>query len=184
MLKFQFNEKKAIAALLYILEKVGKADFHKIFKLIYFAEQKHLAEFGRPITGDNYIAMRYGPVPSIVYDILEAVKKDYGYCIDPAKFNAFFVIEAVGKIYFVEGKVKANLDFLSQSELVCLSRSIEENKDLNFDALTRKSHDFAWENTSGDQEMSMLDIAYAVGANDEMLKYIILLSENENMVLA
>jgi len=169
---------------LYILLKVGKADFHKIFKILYFAEQKHLAEYGRPITGDNYIAMQFGPVPSTIYDILGVVKKNYGYFIKPEKFNNYFSIETIEKIHFVEPKMKPTMEYLSKSEVSCLDYSINENKELTFDQLTLKSHDYAWKSTSGDQEMSLLDIAFAGGANDEMLKYIALLSENENFELA
>jgi len=41
---------------------VQRKDFHKIFKIIYFADRQHLADWGRPITGDTYIAMEAGPV--------------------------------------------------------------------------------------------------------------------------
>ncbi len=33
-----------------------------------------MSECGRSITGDNYIAMNYGPVPSYIEDIFKAVR--------------------------------------------------------------------------------------------------------------
>ena len=49
---------------------------HKLCKILYFADQRHLSLYGRSITGDTYIAMQYGPVPSNVDDILKAVRGD------------------------------------------------------------------------------------------------------------
>lgn len=77
MVHFKFNRDKAIATVLFIAEKLIKrygkngADLHKIFKILYFADQKHLAKYGRPIVGDFYVAMREGGVPSKIYDSYE-----------------------------------------------------------------------------------------------------------------
>lgn len=34
-----------------------RKDFHKIFKIIYYAERQHLADWGKPITGDTYSSL-------------------------------------------------------------------------------------------------------------------------------
>jgi Protein of unknown function (DUF4065) len=183
MIRFQFNEDKAINSCLYILSKIGKTDFHKVFKILYFAERKHLSEYGRPITGDIFYAMRFGPVPSAIYDILKAIRDNYGYSIDPQKFNKYFSVESVGGLYFVANIQNPCGDCLSESEIECLNFSIEDNKALDFDQLKIKSHDYAWERNKGN-DMSVTDIAFAGGADEEMLKYITLLAENERLTLA
>lgn len=38
-------------------------------KLVFFADRYHLRKYGRPITGDCYLAMNYGPVPSGTKDL-------------------------------------------------------------------------------------------------------------------
>ena len=38
---------------------------------MFYADKTHLQRYGRPITGDVYIAMTYGPVPSGVYNLLK-----------------------------------------------------------------------------------------------------------------
>lgn len=64
-----------IHLLLYILQKLGgRSDIHKLFKILYFAEQKHLVRYGTAISQDHYHAMKNGPVPSIAYDIYKSVK--------------------------------------------------------------------------------------------------------------
>jgi len=47
-----------VNTLLYIIGKLGgTGDFHKVFKILYFADQKHLVRYGFAITDDRYIAM-------------------------------------------------------------------------------------------------------------------------------
>ena len=75
-MEVQFNKVKTLNALLYVANRIQRKDFHKIFKVIYFADRQHLADWGRPITGDTYIAMDAGPVPSRLYDMLKIVRGD------------------------------------------------------------------------------------------------------------
>lgn len=48
MVQFRFDQEKALASLLYVAEKLSKhwrargPALHKVFKIIYFADQKHL----------------------------------------------------------------------------------------------------------------------------------------------
>ena len=48
-----FNSEKSLQAVLYIANRVERKDFHKIFKVLYFADREHLIKYGRPITGDT-----------------------------------------------------------------------------------------------------------------------------------
>ena len=162
-----------INALLIILEHLnGKCDFHKLFKILYFADQKHLVKYGTPILGDKYIAMKHGPVPSSTYDFLKHLKSTRASSTDD--------IFSVTDNHIVLSNQKADLDDISESAVECLIESIIENKDLSFSALTDKSHKEAW-NKAKDQteEIDFVDIASEGGANEEMLKYINLNFENQ-----
>ncbi len=66
---FDIDKSKAINSMLFVLNQLGaeKSDAHKVFKILYFADQKHLVNYGRPITGDTYVKMQYGPVSCVVY---------------------------------------------------------------------------------------------------------------------
>ena len=75
-MKSSFNKDVALQAMLYVLSKLGTADMHKVSKILYFADRSHLSKYARSITGDDYIKMSYGPVPSNVYDIMKAVRGD------------------------------------------------------------------------------------------------------------
>ncbi|MDX9932997.1 MAG: Panacea domain-containing protein [Bacteroidales bacterium] len=178
-MKQQFDFQKAIDSVKLILANMEQhtADFHKVFKILYFAEQKHLVRFGRNITGDRYIAMKNGPVPSGIYDVFKVLKGD---CI--MKINAdvdfskhFRVVDGY-YIQLIDSVV--DLDYFSQSEIECLTESVSENKMLDFSTLTRKSHDNAWKHTGENDEISVFQMAHAAGANEEMIKYISLSIEN------
>lgn len=58
-----FNYDKAVNSILFSLTRLGGVtDMHKLYKILYFADQRHLSLYGRSITGDVYIAMQFGPV--------------------------------------------------------------------------------------------------------------------------
>ncbi|SDD50025.1 Uncharacterized phage-associated protein [Dyadobacter soli] len=153
-----------IHLLLYILRKLGgRSDIHKLFKILYFAEQKHLVRYGAAISQDHYHAMKNGPVPSIAYDIYKSVKEG------EVKYASYFLPM---DRFSIEGIADPDHDFLSESEMKCIDESIQENKNLSFNALTDKSHDEAWNDTPRDKEISPIAIARAGGADSHMVKYI------------
>lgn len=159
-----------INALLFVLDKLGgKGDFHKLFKILYFADKKHLLNYGSLITDDNYIAMNNGPVPSMTYDILKALRGDGLLETYKSQFEKFFKLLSK---YEVESLSTADLDELSVSEQTCLLESISENKDLEFGELTDKSHDLAWSSAGNNCEINIQDIAVAAGANQQLVDYI------------
>ncbi|KAB0671127.1 SocA family protein [Oryzomonas sagensis] len=68
----KFNYQKATQALNFFATKEGgEIEKLKALKLIFFADKYHLRKFGRPITNDEYYAMKLGPVASGVKDIAE-----------------------------------------------------------------------------------------------------------------
>ncbi len=170
----------SLHSLLYILNQFNDfVDFHKVFKILYFADQKHLATYGNSISEEKYIAMNNGPVPSTAYDILKALKGQ-GLAKSYQDFFSRF-IEINGN-YKVKAKIKADLDYFSQSEINCLNESIKENKDENFSSLTEKSHDLAWKDANRNADIDMLHIAKAGGAKPKMIEYIKDSFENQNAV--
>lgn len=178
MLSFKFNKEKAIAALLYVTQTLIKnnktPDFHKIFKIFYFADQMHLAKYGRPITGDHYIAMRNGPVPSRVYDMLKSLKSESLFSGEDY-FNFF---EIKGK-YCINPKTEVDFDEFSESDLLCIDASINENQHLSFAKLTEKSHGKAYEKAERDDKISYQNIAKEGGADEDICQYIRNLAEND-----
>lgn len=144
---------------------------HKICKILYFADQRHLSDYGRSITGDTYIAMRYGPVPSNVDDILKAVRGDSFFAssneVEPLK--KYFIFD---NRFMVRALVSPDMDELSASDVKCLNYAIEYCRDKSFEELTRCSHGLAWNNTKNDRTMSVKDILREVGEDEAYVEYI------------
>ncbi|NEX14053.1 MAG: hypothetical protein C1941_05090 [Prosthecochloris sp.] len=165
------NIEVILHTLLYVLKKLGgSADFHKVFKILYFADQKHLVRYGSPICDDTYISMTNGPVPSITYDILKSLRGQGLLNTQKDQFEPYFQLTT--NSFSVKAKVDPDMDFLSETEVSCIDESVAENATLSFHELTEKSHDSAWEKGRESGEMNMLDVAVAGGAQPDMLDYI------------
>tara|TARA_R110002124_G_scaffold50201_1_gene146370 strand:- start:1244 stop:1756 length:513 start_codon:yes stop_codon:yes gene_type:complete len=169
MRDFNLHKEKAVNSLLFVVNNLEKADTHKTYKILYFADQKHLLKYGRPIFGDTYVKMEYGPVPSFVKNVVDE--------------NIQGLEEVVAKYhrYYVKSLAEPNLDYLSESDLECLKEAIEENKDLDFPTLTDKSHDYAYNKAVWN--INYIDMAKSVGADENLLKFISMQKTNDNLEL-
>lgn len=171
----QFDKTKALNALLYVANRVRRKDFHKIFKVIYFADRQHLADWGRPITGDTYIAMEAGPVPSRLYDMLKIVRGD-SYMSDIEGLSHYFQVE---NWMYVRPLADADLNKLSSNEQKALSDAIGKYAELSYDEIKEKSHDVAWRSTARDFSISWDSIAREAGLDSEELECVNELSRLE-----
>jgi len=162
------NRLKAIV--LYVLNNVpGKClGKHELFKILYFASQERLVEYGHAMIDDFY-AFEYGPVPSQLFDYLKG------------KSNAILSSINVDAetSYILSPQKEPDMDELSKACVICLDKSINENYGLTFDELTNKSHDFAWnkawtKKTDGKRgdKIDTVNIAIAAGADKGTIEYI------------
>ena len=173
MRAFLFNTDTAIHAVLYILAQLKNkgisADFIKIFKILYFADREHLLKYGRTITGDVYIAMRQGPVPSLIYDIFKALRDGPNPFTQAPLLDDYF---KVSEKYFVEALQDYDLDFLSQTDIEELNDSINKYAKFDSKSLSAMSHGSAWKKTYADAQMSFADILKEIGADDDYIEYL------------
>lgn len=167
-MKIEFNKSKALNSLLYVANRLQRRDFHKIFKILYFSDRQHLADWGCPITGDNYIAMDAGPVPSRIYDMLKIVRGD-SYLSDIEGLGKYFTIE---NWMYVRPLQDADTDKLSKNEKDILDDSISKYGSLSYDEIKEKSHDIAWRCTAKDFSIQWDDIAREAGLDSEELSYL------------
>ena len=167
-IRYNFNEKKTINIVLYIAEKLKRRDFHKIFKICYFADREYLSQYGVTITGDTYIAMDAGPVPTKTYDMLKIVRGD-SYMQDTKNLGQYF---AISNRMFVQPLQKANLDEIAPAEKAVIDKVIERYGDMSFDEIKEKSHDVAWRSTARDYPISFENMAMEAGMDDEEIPYL------------
>lgn len=172
-----FDKRKLTEMVLYILNKTNGLDYYHVFKIIYFANIAHLAKCGLRITTDDFCALPDGPVPSILYD---STKNNKGLYCD--KELELLMNDAVIKgnddaDYMWAAKRRANLDYLSPSEIEELDKSIAENAHLPYSTLRSKSHGNEWNRAfygieQGRKIMDVTGMAKDAHATDEMIEYI------------
>ncbi len=140
MLRFRINYEKCIQGIaLLAAHKPGITQYY-IGKVFFFADEEHLLDWGRPISGDQYVAMEHGPVPSVIYDLL---KEDAGL---PDEVNdevdrwVKVVSEGNRREVFVRGGVQ-DWPALSEAERECLLKSLREYGSKSFSELRRLTHE-------------------------------------------
>jgi uncharacterized phage-associated protein len=161
----RFDAQKATEAILYVTSRVQDPSFHRIAKILYFADKHKLADCGSLVIADEYVAMKHGPVPSAVYDLLKAVRGDGNHAAVRIAGSAF---QVVGRCRITPRR-EANVDYFSKADVKSLDFAIREFGHLPFDELTRLSHDSAWDSADENEFMSLEDIARATSAPDHAL---------------
>jgi len=167
---------KAVA--LYIISKFGEVDILRIFKILYFAEKEHYATYGSRIVNDTYFALEKGPVPSALYDAIKITQGKNSISNNPLLgviSNSICVGNDVSLDYVIAAKEQPDMTELSKSDILSIDKSFNENKDLDYNSLSEKSHDIAWTdawNRTKNSAINPILIAKAAGANDAMMGYI------------
>lgn len=179
-----FDNEKAVNALLYVARALPQGGTHKVFKALYFAERQHLATYGASILSDNFVRMPNGPVPEHVYDLVKAVRGQLALPLE-AGFAASLRSRLLAtNPKQLEALTEPNEDYLAETERECLDEAIAYCRPYGFGRLSELSHDAAWHAVPEGHAMSMLDIAKAGGAGEEMLHYIQTVAENRQQLLA
>lgn len=150
----RFDQDKAVEVIKFIAQHAPKPDIYWIGKILYFADKLHLSKYGRLICGDNYVAMKHGPVPSGTYQILREAR-DYNSI--PVWHPAPGEIEIRGENTVLSLK-DPNMDFFSDSDVECLRESIRTYGRLGFGSLKSKSHDDAYNAAKENEFMDLENI--------------------------
>ncbi len=171
---FVFKAEKSVETILYIVQSVEQATFHRISKVMYFADKIHLERYGRFICGDSYVAMKHGPVPSGTYDILKVTRGNHNNSfplLPHINFShqAFTVVEK----FIVKPLRPASLDYLSESDLECLDKAIEIYGRLSFRQLTDLSHDQAWQAVDENDCLNIEQIVSTLTNAENLLDYLL-----------
>lgn len=163
-----FDPEKAIEVILYIANKIPVPTIYYINKLLYFADKAHLQNFGRLICGDEYVAMRNGPVPSHIYDILKDVRDDRPCSLTDHAKHTFEIRNGRDIIPYRQ----ADLDIFSDSDIECLDYSIQEYGKRSFNALKRLSHDDAWKSADENDFIDVANIISTLPDGEKLLQHL------------
>ena len=142
-IRFRFSPTKAKAAIHWILANHHDVDLHGLLKACYFADREHLNLYGRPIFGADYRAMRYGPVPVEIYEMVKgepmwlAELNDDAY---PWALSGF-------KLQLLKNSTP-DLDVLSDTDFECLKSATKKSLSMKFDARTAATHGPDWQSAN------------------------------------
>ncbi len=137
-IQFTLNPNKAMQTLLWILTQKPDINVYNINKVMFDADCYSLNNFGRPIYGEQYVAMKFGTVPRFMYDLTKVTKN-----------MPFFK----SSLHGLSTNATVDMSVFSPSDLEALQHGIDEYADLNFGNVLNKNHEHqAWKNR--EQELS------------------------------
>jgi len=147
-IRFRFEHEKLVQALVFFSER-GVRDLTrmKAAKLLFNADKHHLLKYGRPVIGDEYACMEYGPVPSASLNVMnDAIEDDPDYPpVAKELFHEYLTVETVGGHPVFLARKSPDLDVFSDSDIEALEASLRENGPKSAAQLSRESHDeIAW----------------------------------------
>lgn len=171
-IKYRANPRKVLEALVWIAGRRPGNGFHFILKTLFYADKYHLQRYGRPVTGDAYVKMPYGPVASLAYDMLkrnEFLPEEIIGQIDQA-----LTTERSGSTPKVSAKRPADESCFSGTDLGCLEAALSACDGKGFDCLSHLTHtEQAWIEAEMNNEMDYeLFIDADTPNRDELLEYI------------
>lgn len=144
-IRFRFSPEKLVQALAFFAQRgVRDLDKMKAAKLLFHADKFHLLKYGRPVIGDQYACMEYGPVPSASLNVMNDVLDHDEHFPPMAKelFDDYLIVEkGIFRKYAVfRAKREPDLDVFSDSDIEAL-----EYAQMNFGAksawaLSEESH--------------------------------------------
>jgi uncharacterized phage-associated protein len=163
-----FDLQKSIETILYVSQR--QANLYRLLKILYFADKEHLAQYGRTICGDSYVAMRLGPVPSGAYDVIKCARGDGTFLYDESILEAIEVRNRTTVVALRD----ADVEFLSESDRECLDRAIEQYGRMSFARLKKLGHDDAAYQAADDGDFIPLEeIAKTLPDRELLLEHLI-----------
>jgi len=145
--RFALNKEKCVEAIDFIATQWPGITQYFICKTFYFADKQHFVDWGRPISGDFYVAMPHGPVPSRIYELLKPNSGEEDDWIE--NFDTLLFTEQKGRLTHVFSREISEHKLLSRTDEECLFAWLDHFKKLpptdRFPEIERLAHaEKAW----------------------------------------
>lgn len=140
VIRFRFNPAKALAAIHWMVGEQPGLDLHTGLKACYFADKHHLNEYDRPIFGATYRAMRFGPVPLEIYEMMRGEPlwlPETGIDRYPWRLDGYRLTMA--------GNAAPDLSILSDTDFEAVETGFRRARSMTFDARTAATHGLDWQ---------------------------------------
>jgi hypothetical protein len=166
---FTLDRAKAVESVLFVANRHKGPTLHSVSKILFHADKLHLSRYGRPISGDWYVRMPDGPVPSATYDILKTIRGDAKIPVQlPKRADAL----RVRGQYSIVVLRDADKSVLSPSELECLAESVEEHGGKTFSQRVDDSHGPAWQASKPNDLIPIENLLLEIENRDELRDYL------------
>ena len=170
MAKAKFDQRKALHALLFVVTHLPKpANLYNVLKCLYYADRKHLQEYGRQIYGETFYALEHGPVPSAAYEIVKYVNGKAKWDLQfPEAFELLQVDD-----HYLSARGAVDTDLLSRSDMACLIDAAKRYGTMSFGKLKKLSHQGkAFENADPNGEMKLSDLVEELRGADAIASHL------------
>jgi uncharacterized phage-associated protein len=176
-----FSPEKALESVLYIASKLAQPTVHEVLKIRYFADKLHLADFGFIASGDDYVAMKFGPVATTTYNLLKAARGDQSGWIHPHLYALINGALEVSRSSNLVTPLRAPmLDNLSSADIASLDQALTRYGNMPFTQRTALSHDAAWqaawdtatEDEAGQSPIKLANIAATLPNAQEVIAHL------------
>lgn len=162
---FDFNQKKATQAAIFLLRKSnGKMNYMKMIKLLYLLDRKALEKWERPISGDKYCSMDNG---TVVSEILNLIKLD-----EEKQKNTYWHQFIKRNKYNIELVQETEIDELSKREVKIIDEIFENFGSMDEWELREYTHKLPeWEDPKGSMiPIRVSNLMKIIGKNEEEIK--------------
>ena len=185
-IRFRFDVEKFVNAMAFFIKNTQKVDKLKAAKLLYFLDKYHLVNYGRPITGDCYHSLDYGPVPSMSLDIMNDVISGIPLrrpLLNKSTFEEYIQVDCKGGRYpkFVL-KREPDLEIFSESEIEALNHTIQKYGNRSGPQLIDLTHkELTWRSVKNGEIDYRLFVADSPNGS-EILELMELDQENRDLI--
>ena len=142
--RYKFSAEKGFAAVQWMVRQGRPLDIHGALKSCYFADKSHLNEHLQPIFGATYRAMKFGPVPLEIYEILKGESMwlwEANLTATPWVLDGFYIRP--------NANTDPDLSVFGESELDHLRAGFEKSVSMTFTARTAATHGRDWQAANG-----------------------------------
>ncbi len=137
-IQFKISYDKATEFIVWLAKMKPGIDIYHVAKVLFYADKMHINKYGRPIIGDTYIRMPYGPVPSGVRDLI--TENSWLSPRQLSRIKSSLIIDKSGNHYKLAATREPDMGYFSKSDMTCLRHSLSEYGGLSFDELYRSTH--------------------------------------------
>jgi len=150
-IKVSFDKEKFKQLLHYIIHKSGNLDNvgkTVLYKMMYFSDFDFYELYDKPITGEKYVKLSFGPAPTHFDSVVEELKEEGKVEEKDARYGNFPQKKIIPLC-------EPKLSLLNGDELKIVDKAIQKLSGMSASGVTAYSHeDLPWKATKDGEEIS------------------------------